>query len=77
MAGITLEQAEENLNKWVEADLALAGGAEEYSISIGGSSRTIKKHNAATVKGQVEYWNRWVQRLSRNGRMPVSEVIPR
>jgi len=77
MAGIDLATATANLNAWVSADLALAGGVQEYTFDVGGARRTVRRADAAEVRNNVDYWNRWVQRLSRGNGLNVREVIPR
>jgi len=77
MAGITLTDAQTNLAAWMAADKALAAGAESYTVDIGGTRTTVTKTNAAMVRQQIDYWNRWCIRLSRAGGLPVKEVIPK
>ncbi|CAJ0862182.1 hypothetical protein R77567_01624 [Ralstonia sp. LMG 32965] len=62
MAGITLQQAQAQLDAWIAANTAVAAG---QSYSIGG--RSLTRVNAAEILNQIEFWERRVVRLS-NGR---------
>lgn len=66
MPGITLAQAEAKLTTWMAAMDKIAAG-QSYSISAGGSSRTLNRANLAEVQEQVDYWDRQVKRLTRGG----------
>ncbi|WP_212635557.1 DUF6148 family protein [Ralstonia insidiosa] len=59
MAGITLQQAQEQLDAWMAANLAVASG---QSYSIGG--RSLTRVNAAEIRDQINFWERKVQRLT-------------
>lgn len=65
MAGITLEQAQRQLDLWVGADAAVA---LKQSYSIAGRSLTLA--DAANIQSNIKYWNDQVQKLSAsaNGR---------
>ena len=66
MAGITLAQAEAKLTLYMSLDDALGVNAE---VTIDGT--TYKRRD---VQQQIEYWNKWVLRLS--PRTSVRQVIP-
>lgn len=59
MAGINLEQAQAQLNAWLEADLKVAGG-QSYEIA----GRKLTRANAAEITNKIDYWNNKVQSLS-------------
>lgn len=61
MAGITLEQAQAQLDAWMAADAAVAGG---QSYSIGG--RSLTRANAAEITNKIDYWEGKVIKLSRS-----------
>ena len=63
MAGITTVQAEEQLEVWLAASIAVASG-QAYSIA----GRSLTRANAAEIRNQIEYWDSKVQTLSRGGR---------
>lgn len=59
MGAITLEQAQANLDAWMAADLAVAGG-QSYSIA----GRSLTRVNADAIRNAIEFWERRVIRLS-------------
>ena len=61
MAGITLQSAQAQLDLWLAADAAVTSG---QSYSIGG--RALTRANAAEITNKIDYWNGWVQKLSRS-----------
>ena len=62
MAGITLEQAQAQLDQWLAASTAVAKN-QSYTIS----GRSFTKADAATILSQIEFWDRKVNQLSRGG----------
>lgn len=62
MAGITQAQAQSHLDEWLAADFAVSKG---QAYSIGG--RTLSRADAATIRANIEFWDRQVKRLSRGG----------
>jgi hypothetical protein len=73
MAGITLSDAETKLDLWMTAETAVASG-QEYTIG----SRNLRRADLKEIRGQIDYWNGWVQRLSNggNGGMRVRGITP-
>lgn len=63
MAGITLANAQAQLDLWLAADAAVASG-QSYSIK----DRSLSRTDAAEITQKIEYWNGWVQKLSRAAR---------
>ncbi|MAB00113.1 MAG: hypothetical protein CMN87_12145 [Stappia sp.] len=59
MAGLTLEQAQERLNDWLEADAAVA---RSQSYTIG--TRTLTRANAYQIRENIDFWTKQVERLS-------------
>lgn len=59
MAGITLEQAQAQLDQWLAASTAVA---TKQSYSIAGRSLTLA--DAADIQKSIEYWNQQVAKLS-------------
>lgn len=59
MSGITLEIAQAKLQEWLAADSAVS---KNQSISVDG--RTLSRADAAQITEKIEYWNKWVNRLS-------------
>ena len=71
MAGLDLATAQAHLDQWIAADLAVAGG---QAYTIGG--RSLTRANAAEIRKNIDYWNRWVQRLSAGSGMTVRLGVP-
>lgn len=71
---ITLEQAKQHLNAWLEADLALATG-KSYRIG----SRNLTRADAAEISERIAYWRRQVDVLSTQGKRGnrVIRLVPR
>ena len=63
MAGITLQQAQEQLDLWMAASTAVASS---QSYEIGG--RKLTRADAATIRDNIEFWETKVQRLASGGR---------
>lgn len=59
MAGITLAQAQAQLDLWLAASAAVA---KKQSYSIAGRSLTLA--DASDIQSSIEYWNAMVQKLS-------------
>ncbi len=57
--GITSTQAQEHLDAWLAADLAVAKG-QSYSLA----GRTLTRADAAEIRENVEYWEARVNRLA-------------
>ncbi len=60
MAGITVTQAEAQLDAWIAASLAVASN---QSYSIGG--RSLTRADAGEIREQIEFWDAKVRSLSR------------
>lgn len=63
MAGITLEQAQAQLDAWLAASLAVASN-QSYSIA----GRSLTRADAAEISDQVNKWEGMVKRLSSSRR---------
>ena len=59
MAGITLEQAEAQLDTWVAANTAVASG-QSYQIG----TRQLTRVNSKEIIEQIEFWDAKVKELS-------------
>ncbi|MEY9975744.1 DUF6148 family protein [Lysinibacillus sp. RC79] len=55
---ITLEEAQENLRIWLEAERAIAN-AQSYTIS----NRSLTKANLSEVAKRISYWENKVSEL--------------
>lgn len=63
MAGINLEQAQAQLDAWLQASLAVANG-QAYEIA----GRKLTRVNAEHIDRMIDFWNNKVQSLSQSGR---------
>lgn len=66
MPGITLEQAQAQLDAWLAASAAVAQG-QSYSITTESGSRSLTRANAQEIMAQIKFWDTQVKRLSRGG----------
>lgn len=73
MAGITLAQAQGQLDAWLAASLAVAS-SQSYSIA----GRSLTRADARTINDMVTKWQNEVNRLSRanSGRGRTRYVVP-
>lgn len=71
MAGITLVQAQAQLDAWLAADLAVSK-KQSYRIA----DRQLTYADAAEITAKIEYWSAKVTELSRraNGRSRVRTI---
>lgn len=69
MSGMTLQKAQEHLNAWLAANLALAT-SQSYKVG----TRSLTRADGAEVQRQINYWSSEVQRLS-SGRGRGARVI--
>jgi hypothetical protein len=65
LAGITLIQAEAQLTAWLAASTAVASG-QAYSMSSGGSSRTLTRADAKEIRENIKFWNDMVKSISKS-----------
>lgn len=69
---ITLEIAEKNLQKWLEAESKLCH-IGTYQIG----ERTLTYRNLKEVRESIDYWQAKVNSLLRGGSFKISRAIPR
>lgn len=74
--GITKEVAQNHLDQWLEAELAITTG-QSYQIG----TRSLTRADLASVRQQIEYWSDKVEELqakeTRRGRNRIYRAIPR
>lgn len=72
MAGITLAQAQAQLDTWLAASTAVAAG-QSYSIG----SRSLTRTNSMEIQQQIDYWDKKVRKLTsgRSG-MRIRGITP-
>lgn len=64
MAGITLAQAQAQLDAWLAASLKIAQ-SQSYTIQTAdGAVRTLSRANAQYVTQQIDYWRTKVEALT-------------
>lgn len=61
--GITLEQAQANLDAWLQCSAAVASN-QSYTIQVDGSTRTLTRANAAEVAKMIDYWQGKVRAIA-------------
>ena len=57
--GLTLARAQENLERWLNADAAAAAG-KSYTIG----TRSFTKQDAAEIRESIDYWSAKVSTLT-------------
>lgn len=77
MAGITLEEAKNFLEIWLEAERRVSTG-QSYTIG----SRSLTRVNLSEIADRIEYWRNKVGQLEadptgRNGGRRVWRAVPR
>jgi len=79
MAGITLEQAQANLDAYIAAEKAVLGG-QSFTIDVAGQSRRqVTRADLEKVQRGIDYWNTKVCELDArsSGRRRSRTVCPR
>lgn len=74
MPAWTLEEARENLKRWLEADAAVATG-QAYTIG----ERSLTRADAATIAQRIKFWKNEVETLEQglsNGGRFCKRYIP-
>ena len=72
MPGITLEQAEAQLEAYLEASTAVATG-QSYSIA----GRSLTRANLAEIQQSIVFWDNQVKRLTAGGGIRISRAVPK
>ena len=75
MSGLTLSQAEAQLQHWLNANTAVAQG-QSYTIATESGSRTLTRVNAQKILQQITFWDAQLKRLSRGGITIKRVMIP-
>lgn len=61
MAWVTLEEAQENLRMWLDAEKAVATG-QSYKIG----TRSLTRANLSDIKERIAFWRNEVANLENN-----------
>ena len=76
MAGIDKETAQQHLDAWLEAEMAITTG-QSYTIG----SRVLTRQNLPELRTAITYWDDKVKKLENieknGGRNKVRRVVPR
>lgn len=76
MSAYTLETAQQHLNAWLEAEIAVTTG-QSYQIG----SRSLTRANLYQIREQIKFWRNEVGKLQnvnkRKGKNRVFRVVPR
>jgi Family of unknown function (DUF6148) len=79
MAGITLEQAQAQLDAWLLASAAVAN-SQSYEIDTGSAGRRkLERADAAEIRQQIAFWQNKVDLLTAaaaGGRRRLRYVVP-
>lgn len=78
MAGITLAQAQAQLDAWLTASSVVAT-SQSYEIDTGNGSRKLTRADAAEIRQQIAFWDSRVKALtsaSAGGRRRTRYVVP-
>lgn len=75
MTGLTLAEAQAQLDDWLAASRAVAAG-QAFTISTATGSRTLTRADAKEVREMIDYWSAKVADLT-PGRRRVARVRPR
>lgn len=73
MAGITLVQAQSQLDAWINASMAVAEGGQAYVFG-----RSVTRADAGKILEMINFWDAKVKELSSNttGGMKVFSGVP-
>lgn len=76
MAGITLQQAEEHLQVWLQAEIEIST-SQSYKIG----TRSLTRADLKEVREQIKFWQNKVSEIENTkkhrGRNRVMRAIPR
>lgn len=78
MAGITLEQAQAQLDAWLAASIAVASN-QEYEIQTGTGRRKLVRADAGEIRRMIEHWQQQVSNLTpaaAGGRRRTRYIVP-
>lgn len=65
MAGITVDQAQAQLDAWLAASTAIAA-SQSYTITVEGNTRTLTRANASEIVKMIAFWEAKVASLTRS-----------
>ncbi len=68
---ITLAIAEAKLDLWLAAEDAVATG-QSYTVN----NRSLTRANLSEIRGQIDYWEGKINKLSRGGGIRITGASP-
>lgn len=75
---VTIEKAQEMLDAWLAAELALATSGQEYEIWLGGTRRRLTRVNSEEIRKNILFWQAKVDALTVVGKKSrISYIAPR
>lgn len=75
MAGITLVQAQAQLDTYLAASTAVAAG-QSFDLSSAGTSRSLTKVDAKEIRESITFWNDMVKSLGGGSSITVRQGVP-
>ena len=77
MTGISLQYAQEQLQKWLELEAKLSEKKNHnYSHGSDTESFSSSDKDLDAVTEKIKFWDRRVQQLSRGGKVTVKTIVP-
>lgn len=75
MSGITLAQAQAQLDTYLAASTAVAAG-QSFDLSSGGTSRSLTRADAKEIRESITFWNNMVKSLDQGSGIVVRQGVP-
>lgn len=80
MSAITLDQAKQQLQVWLDANIAVSQG-QAYSMGTSNGNRSLTRANSAEILKQIDFWEKKIATIEAQskgrGRSRVYSAIPR
>ena len=75
MAGLTLANAEAQLQIWLDASTAVAAG-QSFSYSSGTTARQLTNADAGEIQSNIIFWDGQCKRLAQGSGVVVRQGVP-
>lgn len=62
MSAILLEQAKQQLQAWLDANIAVSQG-QAYSMGTSNGNRSLTRANSSEILKQIDYWENKIREL--------------
>lgn len=80
MSAITLDQAKQQLQVWLDANIAVSSG-QSYSLGTSNGNRSLTRANSAEILKQIEFWEKKIATIEAQSkgrsRSKIFRGIPR